>query len=165
MIYFDYFKKETFDNILPLGLIPTTQNNIDFFKTQGLTINSRTFVVLEDIKCHLSDGQIIVIPKNFTTDLMSIPRWAWSILSPFDSALIADLIHDFLYVDKLTQIKHFNSNIYQAQTFADSERHKWRLIITDNIPNNNLKAKNYVTDIVLKLFAKDFYIRKYKIPN
>lgn len=165
MIYFDYYKKETFNNILPLGLIPYTQENINKFKSQGININKRTFLILEDIKCHLSDGQIIIIPKGFTTDLMSIPRFAWSILAPFDSVMIGDLIHDFLYVDKLNQIKHFRSNIYQAQVFADNERHKWRTRITEYIPNNNLKYKNWLTNKFLKLFAKDFYIRKYKIPD
>lgn len=165
MIYYDYFKKETFNNVLPLGLVPTTQENIDNYNELGLKINNRTFILLDDIKCHLSDGQIIIIPKGFTTDLMSIPKFLWSFMGPFDSAFIADLIHDFLYDDKITQITHFKNNIYQAQKFADKERHKWRLIITDNLPNNNLKVKNFITNIVLKLFAKDFYIRKYQIPN
>ena len=43
MIYFDYYKKETFNNILPLGLIPYTQENIDKFKKDGIYINKRTF--------------------------------------------------------------------------------------------------------------------------
>lgn len=165
MIYYDYFKKETYSNILPLGLIPYTKENIDKYLKQDIKINKRSFVVLDDIKCHLSDGQIIIIPKGFVTDLMSIPRWLWSLLSPFDSALIGDLIHDFLYVDKLNQINHFKLNIYQAQKFADAERNKWRNKITKEIPNNNLKIKNWLTNNILKLFAKNFYIRKYQIPD
>lgn len=165
MIYYDYFKKETYSNILPLGLIPYTKENIDKYLKQDIKINKRSFVVLDDIKCHLSDGQIIIIPKGFTTDLMSIPRWLWSLLSPFDSALIGDIIHDFLYTDKINQINHFKLNIYQAQKFADEERNKWRNKITKEIPNNNLKIKNWLTNNILKLFAKNFYIRKYQIPD
>lgn len=96
---------------------------------------------------------------------MSIPKWLWSLLGPFDSCLIGDLIHDFLYVDKLNQIKYFNLNIYNAQQFADKERHKWRTRICNYIPKNNLKFKNWLTNKTLQLFAKDFYIRKYQIPD
>lgn len=165
MIYFNYLQKDCFNNIIPLGLLPYTQKNIDDYKLKGININKRTFIILDDIKCVLSDGQIIIIPKGFTTDLMSIPRWLWSILSPFDSALIGDIIHDYLYTDKLTQIQFFNNNIYQAQKFADEERNKWRNKITKEIPNNNLKFKNWITNNILKLFAKNFYIRKYQIPD
>ena len=165
MIYFNYFKKETYSNILPLGLIPYTKENIDKYLKQNIKINKRSFGVLDDIKCHLSDGQIITIPKGFVTDLMSIPSWAWSLFAPFDSALIGDLIHDFLYVDKLNQINHFKLNIYQAQKFADAERNKWREQISNNIENNNLKFKNWFTNKILTLFAKDFYNKKYIIPD
>ena len=65
MIYFNYFKKETYSNILPLGLIPYTKENIDKYLKQDIKINKRSFVVLDDIKCHLIDGQIITIPKRF----------------------------------------------------------------------------------------------------
>lgn len=44
------------------------------------------------------DDVVITIPKNFQTDLASIPRWYWSILSPNNSTLIAPaILHDYLY--------------------------------------------------------------------
>ena len=44
------------------------------------------------------DNTIIEIPDNFNTDLASIPRWYWSILSPAYSGFIApSILHDYLY--------------------------------------------------------------------
>lgn len=45
----------------------------------------------------LSNGIKIVIPAGFTTDLASVPRLAWPIISPFGVLLIPGLIHDFAY--------------------------------------------------------------------
>ena len=165
MVVYNYNEPKTYNNILPLGLVPYTKSNIDYFNSKKEKINSRTFILLDDIKVTLSNGKIIIIPKGFTTDLMSIPSWLWSFLKPFDSALIADIIHDFLYVDKLNQIQLFNNNIYWSMKFADSERNRWRIAISNELPKNNLKIKNYITNKVLNLFAKDFYIKKYEIPD
>jgi hypothetical protein len=44
------------------------------------------------------DGEIITVPKGYVTDLATIPRWYWSIISPARSDLIeAAIIHDYLY--------------------------------------------------------------------
>ncbi len=44
------------------------------------------------------DGEIIAVPKGYVTDLATIPRWYWSIISPARSDLIeASIIHDYLY--------------------------------------------------------------------
>lgn len=44
------------------------------------------------------DGKLYVVPKNFKTNLASIPRPLWSFLAPQYSAFIAPaILHDFLY--------------------------------------------------------------------
>jgi len=44
------------------------------------------------------DGTQYYIPKNFETDLATIPRIAWPILSPAHSSLIkAAIVHDWFY--------------------------------------------------------------------
>lgn len=44
------------------------------------------------------DGNEFAIPKNFKTDLASIPRIAWPILSRAHSSLIRPaIVHDWLY--------------------------------------------------------------------
>ncbi len=44
------------------------------------------------------DGDPLNIPKDFDTDLASIPRWLWTILAPSRSDFIApSILHDYLY--------------------------------------------------------------------
>ena len=44
------------------------------------------------------DGFYVEVPANFDTDLASIPRWYWSILSPAYTSFIApSILHDYLY--------------------------------------------------------------------
>ena len=48
--------------------------------------------------CFLVNKQILSVPAKFETDLASIPRWYWSIISPARSDLIESaIIHDYLY--------------------------------------------------------------------
>jgi hypothetical protein len=44
------------------------------------------------------DNEVIDVPKGFSTDLATIPRPLWSIVSPSRSELIeASILHDYLY--------------------------------------------------------------------
>lgn len=44
------------------------------------------------------DDMSIIIPAGFETDLATIPRWYWSILSPNNTMLVAPaILHDYLY--------------------------------------------------------------------
>jgi hypothetical protein len=44
------------------------------------------------------DGERYVVPKNFTTDLASIPRPLWSFIAPQYTGFVAPaILHDFLY--------------------------------------------------------------------
>jgi len=42
----------------------------------------------------------IVIPANFATDLATVPRIFWALISPFDLGIRAPVIHDYLYQEK-----------------------------------------------------------------
>lgn len=44
------------------------------------------------------DGETIIIPENFKTDLASIPRILWTIFEPQYSGFVAPaILHDYLY--------------------------------------------------------------------
>lgn len=44
------------------------------------------------------DGELFVVPREFNTDLASIPRWYWPVLSPrYSSFVIPSIIHDYFY--------------------------------------------------------------------
>ncbi|MBS9773806.1 MAG: DUF1353 domain-containing protein [Tenacibaculum sp.] len=120
----------------------------------------RTFEVTEDIDITLSDGYVLKIEKGFKTDLASIPKFLWSILSPIDSGFIGDLLHDKLWVDKIGQIQHFDNNLYKARLFADNERLIWRNKIAPK-----KKFKNYLTHYVIRLIGGFFYSKQIQIPT
>ena len=42
-------------------------------------------------------GDVILVPAGFVTDLTSIPRWCWVILTPDGPWAKAAVVHDFLY--------------------------------------------------------------------
>jgi hypothetical protein len=119
----------------------------------------RTFELLEDIEVELSDGYKITLTKGTKTDLMSVPGWLWSFLKPIDKAFIGDLIHDWLWINKQGQIKHFGS-IYKARKFADEERKKWRLALAPE-----LKFKTLLTHAVIRFIGGFYYSEQFKIPN
>lgn len=51
----------------------------------------------KDVEVQIDDLDITV-PKGFETDLASIPKWYWSILSPNNTKLVAPaILHDYLY--------------------------------------------------------------------
>lgn len=123
-------------------------------------VGQRTFEIYEDIAILLTDGRLIIIPKGFITDLSSVPSWLWSIIKPIDKALIADIIHDYLWVHKSKEIEHFKGSIFEARKFADNERLKWR-----NALAPNKKFKNYLTHYVLRFFGGFYYSHQLKIPK
>lgn len=121
---------------------------------------ARTFVVLEDIHVTLSDGYEITIKAGTLTDLASVPKWAWSIFTPIDEAFLGDLIHDYLWIDKVNQITHFNNSPYKARKFADEERLRWRSKLAPK-----KRFKNWLTHKIIRLIGGVFYSRQIKIPN
>lgn len=122
-------------------------------------VKDRIFYLGEDMEIVLSDGRTILIPKGFETDLSSIPQIFWGVFKPFDKGLLGDLIHDYLWEDKMSETLYFDS-AYTAQKFADEERLKWR-----NKLAPELKIKNWLTHKVLRIFGARYYKGKAKIPK
>jgi hypothetical protein len=122
--------------------------------------NERTFEISEEIAILLPDGYLIVIPKGFKTDLSSVPSWLWSVIKPIDKALIADIIHDYLWVQQAEEIKRFAGSSYAARKYADDMRLQLR-----NILAPKKKLKNYLTHYVIRLVGGLFYSRQIKIPS
>lgn len=59
--------------------------------------NEDHWVLLQPFSYTKDDGTIITAPAGMTTDLASIPRFAWDLLPPFGKYTGAAVIHDFLY--------------------------------------------------------------------
>ena len=122
--------------------------------------SERSFELTEHLELRLPDGRFIVIPKGFKTDLISVPSWLWSILKPFDKALIADIVHDYLWVNRVSEIARFDGNIYMARKYADDTRLKMRKQLA-----SEKWFKNYVTHLFLRIFGGLYYARQLKIPK
>jgi len=133
-------------DVIPLGYHTTDKSN-------------RVFEVLEELEITLSDGYVLIIPEGFTTDLISVPKWIWSFIRPFDKALLAAILHDALWVFQLEEIKR-HGGVHQAREFADKEFKKWRYAIAPE-----LKVKNFVSYHFIRLFGSLFYSHQIQIPN
>jgi hypothetical protein len=95
----------------------------DFFKQ-----TRRKFKVLRELQVELSNGEVITIERGFKTDLCSVPRWLWAVASPYNDALLAFVIHDWLYI-----------NLYENRYFADKEMLLWCEAINANHTDNVIR--------------------------
>lgn len=57
-------------------------------------IGSRSIKLMEDVEIF---G--VLIPKGYISDGGSIPRFAWTLDSPFTDGMLAYLVHDYRYTD------------------------------------------------------------------
>lgn len=124
----------------------------------------RGWEVYEDIIVELSDGYKLLIPKGFKTDLRSVPSFLWSLIKPYNDSLLAYLIHDRLYADKLGQMKHFARETgkvspYEAKKFADEEMYKWA-----NALAPHRKLENYLSYLAVRWFGNPVYWGRKSVP-
>lgn len=116
----------------------------------------RTFITTDDLEVELSDGRTILIPVGYETDLSSIPSWLWNVLRPFDNGLMGDIIHDYLWTNKVEEIQVFDGNVYESKKFSDYERMRWR---NAHAPNKRTKTK-LTTWFLRRSFVMKFYTRE-----
>ncbi len=88
----------------------------------------------------------------------------WGFIQPFNDALLAYLIHDRLYADKIGQMKHFSSKdgkvkIYKAKEFADKEMLKWAVALA---PHRLLESK--LSYLAVRWFGKSVYWGREEVP-
>ena len=59
------------------------------------------WILDKELRCESADGDVIYIPAGSTTDLASIPRTLWPILSPAGKWARASVLHDYLYEKRM----------------------------------------------------------------
>ena len=101
--------------------------------------SKKYWMITKQIDILLSDNTIISIPKGFYYDMATVPKYLWSIIRPFNDALFATLIHDYLYIHQETH----NMTRYQA----DNEFLSWSNIINKN------KFDNYLRYLFVRIFG------------
>lgn len=106
------------------------------------------WVILRDIPITLSNGDIIIIPAGMRTDLRSSPRWLWSIIPPYNEALLAYIIHDYLYI---YDYKVKELGLRKAQRFADFELLYWFKVLEEKTWDN------YISFITVRIFGHQVF--------
>lgn len=81
-----------------LHFVPAKSYNIEYYDAPCIKPHDNYNFKL----CHMMitsiDGEITIIPKNFQTDLASLPRWYWPVVAPSYTPIIApSILHDYLY--------------------------------------------------------------------
>lgn len=102
-------------------------------------VSAKYWMIIQPLIIELKDGSVIFIPRGFTYDMSTVPKWLWSVVRPFNDGLLAFLIHDYLYVH---QEKH---NLTRKQ--ADDEMLFWLNIINKN------KFDNYLRYYIVRLLG------------
>lgn len=92
------------------------------------------------------EKQFYTIPKGFQTDLASIPKIAWSIMTPAHSALIRPaIVHDWFYSKTCDYTRYQTDLIF------------YHMLINDGI--SPLKAS--IMYYAVRCFGRPFYNRNY----
>lgn len=99
------------------------KHKLDNYKTIKLGYTFKDdypWVLLEDIELKLSNGDIALLPKGFSTDFASVPERLWGLFPPYGHDILAFIIHDYLWNigGYLTPNKEF---INVSNRFTDNE--------------------------------------------
>jgi len=94
-------------------------------------------------------GDVITIPKGFTTDLASVPRLFWIILPSNGRYTAAAIVHDYLYFTQTRTRQQsdiiFNEAMKVLKVFFIKRRIMYRAVrICGFIPWNNKKKKHAI---------------------
>lgn len=83
----------------------------------------------EGLWLELTNGDLILIPEGFITDMASVPRSLWSFVSPWGRDELAFILHDYLYWTKGANgrytRKFSDDQMTHYQTLAGVKR--WRI--------------------------------------
>ncbi len=99
-----------FNGFLDATFLPPRNWTLDkdlSFKSD--TIKDNEVEKLRHCKVSVGDDGTITVPAGYITDLASVPRSIWAVISPFDVARAA-VIHDLLYEYINTQYKTVNES-------------------------------------------------------
>ena len=60
----------------------------------------RNWELRHPIQVQLSDNKRLYIGIGYTYDMATVPKWLWSFVRPYNQALLAYIIHDYLYTHR-----------------------------------------------------------------
>jgi len=112
-----------------------------------------TYKLHKAIRIKLSNNKIIYIPKGFTWDLSSVPRFLWSVLPPDGNFIIAALIHDYLYQN--WKQMYWLYSMPNPRKFADTEMLLWSKAMNGTTKISIKKIDNYSRYYGVRLFGNN----------
>lgn len=133
-----------------LFINPIDSHDVFFYERPCIEpLDGYSYSVCEDLIA-LIDGNLIVIPKNFITDLATIPRWYWIFMSPAYSGLMGpSILHDYLY----SCPNGFNRKQIDEIFYASL------------IENDIKKFTAYKMYTLVRLFGGSHYVDDYNHPS
>ena len=114
--------------------------------------SEKHYIVEEELTIKLSNAEIIKIPKGFTFNGSSSPRFLWWLFPSYGDFFFAAIIHDYLYH---IRFKSDEINIKLAKRFADKEMLIWSNILNNR--NFGKKVDNYLRYYAVLLFGMKQY--------
>ena len=136
---------ENIESLLKLGLIKV---NLVYPITK-----SSHFRLGVDLSIKLSNGNKVLIPKDFEFDGSSAPRFLWWFFPSYGDFFFAAVIHDYLYH---TKYMSEDLGMDYAQKFADKEMLRWSILL--NRKSFGKQIDNYMRYYAVKLFGKKQYL-------
>ena len=113
------------------------------------------FKVIKTIDVILSNNDMITIPKGFTFDGSSSPRFLEWIMPRYGSFMVAALIHDWLYV---ADYKRDCLGLKESQKVADDEMYTWSKVVNNS--NTWKRVDNYLRYKAVRLLGKSVYEKR-----
>ncbi len=110
-----------------------------------------TYRLYKSIRVELSNEIVITIPRGFTWDLSSVPRFLWAVLPPDGNFIIGALIHDYLYQNWFW-ITWLNS-MTDPRKFTDTEMLLWSKAMNGTNKISIKKIDNYTRFYGVRLFG------------
>ena len=122
-----------FNGLLDATFLPPRNWTLDKDLTfTSDTIKNYEITMLRNCNILISDEGTITVPAGYITDLASVPRPIWAVISPFDVARAA-VIHDLLYEYINTQYKVVNNSAAAEVGPATKKETEYYREIADNI--------------------------------
>lgn len=114
--------------------------------------NKPTYRLLKELRIQLSNRSIITIEEGFEWDLSSVPRFLWGMLPPDGDFELASLIHDWLYINKIT-----------TREFADKEMFLWSKAVSGTISKSSFRnLDNWMRYTAVKWFGQIVWKKRRK---
>lgn len=106
--------------LVSCSVIKITPHHIEFLDKPCIKpLKEYKYILGKEVEVQIDDVTI-TIPKGFETDLASIPRWYWSILSPNNTSLVAPaILHDYLYACETYFTQKESDDIFYTAMIAN----------------------------------------------